>query len=100
MVAEGFDTALVILAGVALRKARRHAHRAHSPGHRHYIPFEQSAFLYIPEFSIIIVINPPSLAAALNACTHLYGNLEHSLPALVSEYGFVCRVSFPTEITQ
>lgn len=54
MVAEGFDTALVILAGVALRKARRHAHTAQSPGHRHYIPFEQSAFYIFQNFPLLL----------------------------------------------
>lgn len=49
MVAEGFDTALVILAGVALRKST-----AQSPGHRHYIPFEHSAFYTFQNFPLLL----------------------------------------------
>lgn len=53
MVAECFDTALVILAGVALRK-RAHTHAAQSPGHHRYIPFEHSAFYLFQNFPLLL----------------------------------------------
>jgi len=51
MVAECFDTALVILAGVALRKQ---THTAQSPGHHHYIPFEHRAFYIFQDFRLLL----------------------------------------------
>lgn len=91
MVAECFDTALVILAGVALRK---HTH-THARANTHTEQQAQAitityhlntAFLYIPEFSITIVMKPPSFSWALSP--RLYGNMEHFLIVAMLVFGF------------
>lgn len=55
MVTKCFDTALVILAAIALRE-HTHTHTAQSSGHHHYI---QCFFSHSAEFSIIIVMKSP-----------------------------------------
>lgn len=82
MVTEFFDTALVILAGVTLRK--HHTHTTHSSGHHHYILFEHRAFYIFQNFPLLSWYHPFT-AKRLNAwlCMGLGLHLHTALVSIL-----------------